>query len=70
MAEDLLTSITTPSYESFAEVNFENLMKYPLGWIFALSWILVCIIIIISFECQCQLSNQNDIEIIQDLEII
>ena len=63
--EDFAPEINYWGKESWNKVSFENLIKYPLGWIAVGTWICMCLLLIVLFRkeyhvalmpnfCQCE----------------
>ena len=49
--EEFLPRINTVDENFFAEITFENLVQNPAGWLFVLLWVILCILLIIVFDC-------------------
>ena len=64
--KDLKPSVNFVTIEDFADISLPSLVKYPLGWILVLSWIIVCIVLIFLFDkttC-CKKARVDDIPLI------
>ena len=51
--EDFKPEINMLKKKDFRNINVANLLAHPLGWICTISWILLCMIIIVIFEEKC-----------------
>ena len=54
---DFIPEINMLTSKDYANINISNLLKYPLGWIITLTWIFLCIFIIITIECNYFICN-------------
>ena len=70
--EDFVPSIKTTNDIFWAEISFQSLIDYPIGWIVVLSWLGVCGVLMFLFD-HTRLRNLRDIEdvplIVQDTAI-